>query len=126
MTGDILIIADGAACGCAIQAMLEKSAMYRNYSIYLPESFEWLLLKSDIIKDAQLYSILANPADYIESSEYFSWERFFTALLEKLTKNSDYVPSYDKTGKVPAVFKHSGNMQKVLNCLPSFVQLGKV
>lgn len=32
--------------------------------------------------------ILEDPGSYIESSEFFSWERFFTSLLINLTKDS--------------------------------------
>jgi hypothetical protein len=31
---------------------------------------------------------LQHPEDFIESKEYFSWERFFTALLVEQTKNT--------------------------------------
>ena len=35
-----------------------------------------------------LNSILESPSDFIESKEYFSWERFFTAVLIDMTKDS--------------------------------------
>lgn len=57
-------------------------------TLYLPESFEWLILKSGIIEGGEIKYILENPGEYIESRKYFSWERFFTALLIKKTENT--------------------------------------
>jgi hypothetical protein len=60
----------------------------KDWKIYLPESFEWLILKSDVINDKEVKNILNNPSEYIESSEYMSWERYFTALLVEKTSNT--------------------------------------
>lgn len=76
----VLVIADGAALGSEIDS-LHKLHKMNNLILYMPESFEWLVLSSGLITDAEIKSILSNPADYIESSKYFSWERFFTKLL---------------------------------------------
>ena len=62
--------------------------------IWTPESFEYLVLQSGIIQSEGLRDILNAPEDFIESGEYSSWERFFTRLLEDLTRNSIY--SYSK------------------------------
>ena len=43
---------------------------------------------SGVISDSNLKTILDNPSAYIESSSYFSWERFFTALLVQQTKET--------------------------------------
>lgn len=56
--------------------------------LYLPESFEWLLLNSGILKQSKLEDILMNTAEYVESEKYFSWEQYFTDLLVQLTKDS--------------------------------------
>lgn len=58
----VLIIADGAAFG----SQMEK-------------------ITAGIIKDAELNGILREPTKFIESSLYFSWERYFTSLLIKKT-----------------------------------------
>lgn len=55
---------------------------------YLPESFEWLVLKSGVIDGKNVQDILKHPEDFIESQEYFSWEQFFTALLVEYTQDS--------------------------------------
>ncbi|MCI9388767.1 MAG: hypothetical protein HFH54_03650 [Lachnospiraceae bacterium] len=56
--------------------------------LYLPESFEWLILKSGVVTGHDLREILEDPGKYIEGQEYFSWERFFTDLLMMLTKDT--------------------------------------
>jgi hypothetical protein len=33
-------------------------------------------------------NILNNPSEYIESTKYMSWERYFTALLVEKTSNT--------------------------------------
>lgn len=77
----ILIIADGAAFGPEIDRVLRLIEERGKAALYLPESFEWLVLSSGILKDREIRNILNEPSEYIESREHFSWERFFTALL---------------------------------------------
>ena len=89
--------------------MQEKSA---KFSLYLPESLEWLLLKADLIGQPEILEILEHPADFIESSEFFSWERFFTNLLERRTKNIPYM-RYDKA-KLPEFYLQEENLKKVI------------
>lgn len=60
----------------------------RRSALYLPESFEWLILQSGVVQNGSLKKILDNPVDFIESREYFSWERFFSSLLVGLTKET--------------------------------------
>lgn len=81
------MIADGAAFGSEIERVIsltEKHLMY----LYLPESFEWLILSSGAVNDSDIKNILKDTSDYVESSEYLSWERFFTALLTERTHNT--------------------------------------
>lgn len=85
---NILVIVDGAAFGSEMHRVTELIKDKKGVAIYLPESFEWLVLLSGIVKNSMLNSILERPADYIESKEYFSWERFFTAILIDMTKDS--------------------------------------
>lgn len=54
----------------------------------MPESFEWMILDADILKDNIVRSILSEPSEYVESKLYFSWERFFTAVLIEQTKDT--------------------------------------
>ncbi len=84
----ILVVADGAAFGAEIDKVLQLIYTRKNVALYLPESFEWMILSSGILKSSMVDEILSNPSDYIESKEYFSWERFFTSVLIEKTKDS--------------------------------------
>jgi len=91
-----LVIVDGAAFGSEIELVLSlKRLKDKKLMIYLPESFEWMILKSGILKQGRIEEILERPYNYIESEKHFSWERFFTALLVEETKGT-YL-QYDKT-----------------------------
>lgn len=84
----ILVIADGAAFGPEMDRVLQLISRQKNVALYLPESFEWLVLSAGILKNNQIDKILDDPSEYVESREYFSWERFFTAVLIEETKNT--------------------------------------
>lgn len=88
MDKEILVIADGAAFASQMNRLITLIKRNNRIHLYLPESFEWLLLRAGIIKDSELRLILENPSDYIDSSKYFSWERYFTALITEKTKDS--------------------------------------
>lgn len=120
----ILIIGDGAAFGCAMRKVIETMGYYNNYTLYLPESFEWLVLKSGIVRSNELKNILNNPNDFIESKEFFSWERFFTNLLERITEQIKIkgMKKYNKNNTLPEYFKTKSNMEKILEQLPSNIK----
>ena len=60
---DILVIADGAAFGPEM-AYVTTLARFKNVRLFLPESFEWLVLNPSLFNDARTRDILLNPADY--------------------------------------------------------------
>lgn len=84
----ILVVADGAAFGSEIDRVLRLIAGKKDIALYLPESFEWLILSSGILKNNMITEILTAPYNYVESEKYFSWERFFTAVLIEGTKDT--------------------------------------
>ena len=84
----ILVIADGAAFGPEMDRVLQLVQTRENLVLYLPESFEWLILSSGILKDAEIVQILRTPSNYIDSKKYFSWERYFTELLTEKTSRT--------------------------------------
>ena len=84
----LLIVADGAAFGSEMDRIMKLISEKKNIVLYLPESFEWLILKSGIIDVKEIRIVLEKPVDYIECMDYFSWERFFTAFLIKMTEQS--------------------------------------
>lgn len=109
---NIMIIADGAAFGAEIENVLSLSRV-KNIGLYLPESFEWLILNSNLINGNDIPKILENPADYIESQKYFSWELFFTDLLKKSTRGtyleyskSKLNSSYLQDNEIKAIIKN--------------------
>ncbi len=84
----VLVVADGAAIGSEMNELYQLMKLELSVKCYLPESFEWLILKSGLIDGKMVRNILEHPEDFVESSEYFSWERFFTALLVEQTKDT--------------------------------------
>ena len=84
----VMVIADGAAIGAEMNELYQLMCHKTTIKCYLPESFEWLILKSGMINGKTEQDILHHPEDFIESQQYFSWERFFTALLVEHTQDS--------------------------------------
>lgn len=84
----VLVIADGAAFGADADRIIKLAWSMKGIALYLPESFEWLILKSGVIRGQELNRILEHTEDYVESGQYDSWERFYTSLLRQMTKDS--------------------------------------
>lgn len=110
----ILVIADGAAFGNEmnrVMTLCEENPFI--YDICLPESFEWLILKSGLIDGNEVQNILKNPSDYIDSKDFFSWENYFYELLKNKTANIDYMkynkdelkPFYTEESKAEKIIK---------------------
>lgn len=83
-----LVIADGAAIGSEMNELYQLMRHKPAIKCYLPESFEWVILKSGMIDGKIVQDILNHPEDFVESQKYFSWERFFTTLLVEYTQDS--------------------------------------
>ena len=95
---DILVIADGAAFGPEM-GFLTSLQRFKNIKLFLPESFEWLVLRSGLFDDKETQRMLQNPAAYIESAEFFSWEQFFTRELIEKTRKTRLAYSKSKLNK---------------------------
>ena len=113
-----LVIADGAAFGAEMERVMAYMKHHANIRLFLPESFEWMILDSGVIKAPELKNILAEPSDYIESAEYFSWERYFTHLLIELTQGSylryskrEINPAYLNPRTAGAILEKYGDLQ---------------
>ncbi|MBQ6502527.1 MAG: hypothetical protein IJI57_01265 [Flexilinea sp.] len=92
----VCVIADGAAFGAEMDKIMQLQQKYpENITICLPESFEWMILKSGLIKDNEVFDVLAEPSRNIESKEFFSWEQFFTHFL--IHKTKDTYMAYSKS-----------------------------
>ncbi len=96
----LLIIADGAAFGSEMGELYRYIKKHPEVSLYLPESFEWLILKSGLIDGNRIVDILQHTEDYLESSDFFSWERFFTKLLISETEGTYLQYSKQKLNEV--------------------------
>ncbi|MDO4962084.1 MAG: translation initiation factor 2 [Eubacteriales bacterium] len=118
--GKIVVIADGAAFGAYIAKVMTYAESRRNILLYLPESFEWMILKSGVIKTKDIRAILNHPEEYIESSQYFSWERFFTAYLEQVT-NGDRIRHYQKN-KLGSFYVDGRNKDMIVDVFPEAIK----
>lgn len=110
----VLVVADGAAFGPEMERAVSLRKV-KNVMYFLPESFEWLILKSGIIDGAKIQDVLSHPYDFIESSEYFSWERFFSALLVEETKDSYLKYRKTKLNRNYLNDKESAAIKQVVN-----------
>lgn len=109
-----LIIVDGAAYGSEMNNTMILINSIPGYIQFTPESFEWLLLNSNILNEPYITEVLKAPYNYIESSEFFSWEKYFTDLLNKATKESNIMPYNKSNNKSLKIFTTGNNMKRVI------------
>ena len=106
-----LVIADGASIGPEMNELAQYMRAHPDVKCYLPESFEWIILKSGLIDGNEIQDILAHPQDFAESQDYFSWERFFTDVLIQYTK--DTYLQYHKR-RLNTVYLHERAKKEIL------------
>ena len=111
---ETLVIADGASFGPEMAHISQLLRGNSNIKLYLPESFEWLLLYADILNKPFIRKRLEEAENYIESEKYFSWERYFTDLLMEETEDSPY--PYDKSN-LKDFYLQDKVVQKVLEAM---------
>ena len=111
---EICVIADGAAIGPEMNRLYKQSEKYKNIKLYLPESFEWIILKSGLIEGKKLKEILEKPEEYIDSREFLSWERYFTKLLTNITQGK-YL-KYNKS-KLNGTYLQEKNKEQILRSI---------
>lgn len=113
---NVLCVVDGAAFGAYIGEFIDYSINHleKRITLWAPESFEWVLLRAGVITFKGSEVILAHPEDFIESSEFVSWERFFIHLAEK---ESDEHYKYKKEALAP-FYLQDRNLEKVTRVLP--------
>jgi hypothetical protein len=107
----VFVIADGAAFGAEIDRVLKLRSI-SNIRLCLPESFEWLILKSGLIRTENIVDVLENPSEYIESAEFFSWENFFEKYLTDCTVNTPF--QYIKK-EINDVYLNKTNSEKIIS-----------
>ena len=88
---EILAIVDGAAFGPEMQHVMQYIRDTRNKIVlYAPESFEYLLLRANIIDKTS--EVTEKTYELADSRQYFSWEEFYTAYLDKkANKKTQYM-----------------------------------
>lgn len=111
---DTCIIADGAAFGAHMNRVYQKMKDMDNVHLYLPESFEWIILRSGLIDGNEVKDILNHPEDYADSCKYMSWEQFFTDLLVSYTQEGFL--KYNKR-KLNKVYLHEVNKLRILSII---------
>ena len=116
----VVAIADGAAFGAYVAKVMTLAKRRKDVTMYFPESFEWMILKAGIINIKDIDEILAEPERYIESKEFFSWERYFTQLLIDSTSDSD-VKKYDKSRLKP-YYLEGKNRDSIIGVLPESIR----
>lgn len=122
---NVVVIADGAAFGSDMNTLVSQQKLAPNkIALFLPESFEWLILESGIVTVSD-QDYLDHPADYAESGQYESWEQYFTELLENTTRDIPYA-RYNKN-ELKDFYLQAQNEQAVLEQIPgiSFHQKNK-
>ena len=120
--GDALVIADGAAFGSLMESCMSSFQVQtdRRISLWLPESFEYLILKSGVLKSEKITQILENISEYVECEKYERWESFFTELLVTLTAGG--VEKYSKN-VLNAYYLQDWIVDKIKGQLPIEVKI---
>ena len=112
----LLVIVDGAAFG----AEMEELIQYIKYvnpaiEIFAPESFEYLILTSALCRRFGVEKKCEETYNYADSAGFFSWERFYTALLTEITKDTEM--QYGKS-KLNLYYLSERNQKLILETLP--------
>lgn len=110
----ILAIVDGAAFGAEMAGVMRYIRdADKEIVLYAPESFEYLLLKADILSNTS--RVTEETYEFADSREYFSWEEFYTAYLVHQSVGTVY--QYSKK-KLNDSYLTAGNRKKILEQLP--------
>lgn len=105
----ILAIVDGAAFGPEMEEIAEFIQFHKNFHLYAPESFEWVILKSGIVLVEE--DKLEYTYDYADSTKFMSWEQYYTDLLKELTQ--DTLLHYSKE-RLKGQYLSEQNTKKIL------------
>lgn len=84
---NICVIADGAAFGKNIEDILlwEGANTNKNLCIFIPESFEWVLLNTKPFK-SKVLSEITDTYLYADTIRYKTWERYYFSLLKTICR----------------------------------------
>lgn len=111
---NVIIIADGAAIGSEVDSLVkEQELSYGKLALFLPESFEWLILKTGIFGNTVG---ITETYIYADSVKYESWEQYFTDLLIKLSEKDIY-KKYNKR-KLSSFYMQPDMKKKIMMQIP--------
>ena len=107
---NVLMVVDAAAYGCYM-GIAEKAMKIckSRLALLAPESFEYMLLVSDIIQGVKK-DVISKPEDYADSTRYKSIERFFTDYLIQITRGTPY--EYSKS-HLNSAYTSDSNISKI-------------
>ena len=111
----LMVIVDGAAFSPYIDEAYKICKYNKNINICIPESFEWMILKSGVLKNKEIDEVINNTSEKIDITKYFSWEKFFTNFLEEITKDKK-LTKYEKR-KISAYYIKPENMKKIASVI---------
>ena len=118
-----LAVVDGAAFGAEIEEIIQYIKYNNsNVEIYAPESFEYLLLCSDLFKSNEINSKCRDKAEYADSTIYMSWEQFYTALLVEITKDTEM--QYSKK-ELNMYYLSERNLRIIMQEIPRTLLVGE-
>lgn len=127
MKENIMVVADGAAFGSEIEMLLGSISRHgADVKVFLPESFEWLVLASDLFMDDFVNEDILNPVQRV-TGLYFSWERYFTEVLMRLSSGFENTYSKRHLNKcyyLPCCCKRSQNCNLVFTAKKKQAILG--
>ena len=112
-----LVVVDGAAFGPYISDIYKDFIKTHSCSIWIPESFEYLLLLSKIVWRKDVDTILGNPSEQISSELFLTWERFFTWLVTDIME--PHPGRYYSKHKLPDWYFELQNIEKLISVLPN-------
>ena len=72
---EILVIADGAAFGQYMGQLDTYQRRHHNVHLFLPESFEWLILKSDLVDGKEVKEILTVCLQYMTKGTFLQYQK---------------------------------------------------
>ena len=116
--GMILVIVDGAAFGSEmgkIDRYLKTSE--KKCTIFAPESFEYLILKSGILELPS--TVTEETYLHADSIKYMSWEEFYTDYLVQNTQRTVY--QYNKSVLAES-YKTEGSLRRIVAVLPEQIR----
>lgn len=111
----VFVVADGAAFGAEMDRVMKLAKQHpEQITICLPESFEWLILQSGVVPIDGVREMLNDPAEQIESRDFFSWERFFEHYLTQRSAGTHYAYSKSRLHEFYIVRENMGRIVAVI------------